>query len=137
MDLSCIYLHSTQKHLDKTVGGRCFFGVEPCGLSVGCLRLEGGLHLYGRSMSQDISLYEAGLGWIIKPEKGDFIGKEALLRSKENPQRKLVGFQMQEFGIPRHGFPILNKKSRPLAVTSGFSPTLNAPIGMLMFHRVV
>ena len=88
------------------------FGIEPCGLSArDSLRLEGGLHLYGHELSQDISLYEAGLGWIIKPEKGDFIGKEALLRSKENPQRKLVGFQMQEFGIPRHGFPILNKEA--------------------------
>ena len=109
------------------------FGIEPCGLSArDSLRLEGGLHLYGHELSQDISLYEAGLGWIIKPEKGDFIGKEVLLRSKENPQRKLVGFQMQEFGIPRHGFPVLNQEEQTVgSVTSGLlSPTLNTPIGM-------
>ena len=117
----------------KLLAAGVSFSIKPCGLSArDSLRMEGGLHLYGHELDQDISLYEAGLGWIIKPEKGDFIGKEALLRSRENPQRKLIGFQMQEFGIPRHGFPVLNQEGQTVgSVTSGLlSPTLNTPIGM-------
>ena len=109
------------------------YGIQPCGLSArDSLRLEGGLHLYGHELNPETTLYEAGLGWIVKPEKGEFIGREALLRSQEQRSRQLVGFQMQEFGIPRQGYTVLDEAGEPIgAVTSGLlSPTLNVPIGL-------
>jgi aminomethyltransferase len=107
-------------------------GIEPCGLSArDSLRLEAGMHLYGNELDEQTSLYEANLGWVVKLDKGDFIGKPALVASKENLTKKLVGFRMTEFGIPRSGYAILHEGQPIGNVTSGIlSPTLNIPLGL-------
>ena len=80
-------------------------GVRPCGLAArDVCRLEAGLRLYGSDMDESTNPYEAGLGWTVKLAKGDFEGREALVRIKESgPQRELVGLGCADRGIPRHG----------------------------------
>jgi aminomethyltransferase len=80
-------------------------GVRPCGLAArDVCRLEAGLRLYGSDMDETTNPYEAGLGWTVKPAKGDFVGREALLRIAEaGPLRELVGLGCADRGIPRHG----------------------------------
>ncbi|TMC12546.1 MAG: glycine cleavage system aminomethyltransferase GcvT [Chloroflexi bacterium] len=80
-------------------------GVQPCGLAArDVCRLEAGLRLYGSDMDETTNPYEAGLGWTVKLGKGDFVGREALLRIKEvGPSRELVGLGCADRGIPRHG----------------------------------
>jgi aminomethyltransferase len=108
-------------------------GIQPAGL--GCrdtLRLEMAYRLYGSDMDDDSSPLEAGLGWVVKLDKGDFVGRAALLRQKEQGlSRKLVGFQLTEPGIARHGHPVV-RDGRPVGlVTSGTrSPTLKTSIGL-------
>src|SRR5690606_9167513 len=74
---------------------------------------------------------EANLGWIVKLQKGDFVGREALARQKEQGvQRKLVGFTFDERAIPRHGYPVFHQGEPSGVVRSGtMSPTLGIPIG--------
>ncbi len=105
------------------------FGIKPCGLGArDTLRLEAGLMLYGNDITDDVSPYEAPLKWTVKPDKGDFIGKRALLAAPL--KRKLVGFEMLERAIPRHGSEVFVDGARFDVVTSGtFSPTLKKPIG--------
>lgn len=109
------------------------FGIKPCGL--GCrdtLRLEMGFCLYGNDIDDTTSPIEAGLGWITKFTK-DFTNRAALEQQKnEGVQRKLVGFEMIDKGIPRHHYPIKNADGTPLGfVTSGTqSPSLGKAIGM-------
>ena len=104
---------------DKLVAsGRC----KPCGL--GCrdtLRFEVGLPLYGDELSADITPIMAGLGMFVKLDKPEFIGREALLRQKaEGPARKLVGIELQDKAIPRHGYAVL-REGRPVGeVTTGY-----------------
>jgi aminomethyltransferase len=80
-------------------------GVRPCGLAArDVCRLEAGLRLYGSDMDETTNPYEAGLGWTVKPAKGDFVGRDALLRIAEaGPRRELVGLGCADRGIPRHG----------------------------------
>jgi aminomethyltransferase len=108
-------------------------GLKPIGLGArDTLRLEMGYCLYGNDIDDTTSPLEAGLGWITKFTK-DFIGKEILERQKaEGVERKLVGFEMIEKGIPRHGYPIKDFSDIPIGVvTSGTqSPSLNKAIGM-------
>ncbi len=97
-------------------------GVKPCGL--GCrdtLRFEVGLPLYGDELSADITPIMAGLGIFVKLDKPEFIGREALLRQKtEGPKRKLVGIELQDKAIPRHGYTVL-KDGQPVGeVTTGY-----------------
>ena len=75
----------------------------PCGLAArNTLRLEAGMALYGNELDETTTLLEANLGWICKLDKGDFIGREALARQKEEGvKRKLVGFEVTERGIAR------------------------------------
>ncbi|MBP5498699.1 MAG: glycine cleavage system aminomethyltransferase GcvT [Muribaculaceae bacterium] len=84
-------------------------GVQPCGL--GCrdtLRFEVGLPLYGDELSEDISPIMAGLGFFVKLEKDDFIGKDAVARQKaEGVARKLVGLELADKAIPRHGYEVV------------------------------
>jgi aminomethyltransferase len=111
------------------------FGIKPIGLGArDTLRLEMGYCLYGNDINDTTSPIEAGLGWITKftPEK-DFIDKAFLLRQKnEGVARRLVGFEMIEMGIPRHGYPIVDRSGNIIGeVTSGtMAPSLKKPVGM-------
>jgi len=108
-------------------------GVTPCGLgSRDTLRLEAKMALYGNDIDHSTTPLEADLGWIVKLEKGDFMGRDVLEREKsEGPKRKLVGFEMVDRGIARHGYPVVDGKEEIGVVTSGtHSPTLKKPIGL-------
>lgn len=104
---------------DKLVGsGRC----KPCGL--GCrdtLRFEVGLPLYGDELSEKITPIMAGLGFFVKLDKDEFIGKEALeLQKKAGPLRKLVGIELADKAIPRHGYAVLKNDQQIGEVTTGY-----------------
>ena len=96
------------------------------------LRLEMGFMLYGNDIDDTTTPLEAGLGWTVKLAKGDFHGRDVMVKQKETGlTRKLVGFQLEGRRMPRHGMRILSG-GRPVGVvTSGtFSPSLERPIGM-------
>jgi len=108
-------------------------GIEPAGLGArDTLRLEMGYCLYGNDLDETINPIEAGLGWITKTAKEEFNGREPIVQVKtEKPKRKLVGFRMNERGIPRHGYPLVQGEEEIGVVTSGTSsPTLGEGIGM-------
>lgn len=113
-------------------------GILPIGLGArDTLRLEMGYPLYGHELSSQISPLEAGLQWVVKLEKGDFIGRPALLQQKENGiKRKLVGLRMEEKGIPREHFPVVSSQGDFLGTTlSGtFSPTLQIGIATALLE---
>jgi len=111
------------------------FDIVPCGL--GCrntLRLESAMALHGHEISEDITPYEAGLGWIVKMAKGDFVGRDALLRQKEEGvSRKLFGFEMRGRGIARDEYPVMKDSEQIGIVTSGSpAPYLGKNIGMAL-----
>lgn len=109
------------------------FGLKPCGLGArDTLRVEMGYSLYGHEIDEDISPIEAGLKRYVNFNKGDFIGKEALLKQTENGcSRKIIGFEMEERGIPREGYRIFSNGHQIGFVTSGtFSPSLEKGIGI-------
>ncbi|MEO8431412.1 MAG: glycine cleavage system aminomethyltransferase GcvT [Acidobacteriota bacterium] len=109
-------------------------GVMPCGLGArDTLRLEAKMALYGNDIDDTVTPWEADLGWIVKMEKGDFVGRDALARQKAaGVTRKLAGFEMVDRGIARHGYPA-RAPHGPGVVTSGtHSPTLGRPIGLAM-----
>lgn len=97
-------------------------GVQPCGL--GCrdtLRFEVGLPLYGDELSADITPVMAGLSMFVKLDKDDFIGKEACARQKaEGPEKRIVGIELTEKGIPRHGYPVQFEGREIGYVTTGY-----------------
>lgn len=98
--------------------GRC----KPCGL--GCrdtLRFEVGLPLYGDELSEEITPIMAGLSMFVKLDKDEFIGKEALAKQKaEGPSKKVIGIELQDKAIPRHGYNVL-KDGQPIGeVTTGY-----------------
>ena len=104
---------------DKLIAAK----VQPCGL--GCrdtLRFEVGLPLYGDELSETISPVMAGLTMFVKFDKPEFIGKEALLKQKtEGVSRKLVGIELHDKAIPRHGYTVLNMAGEPIGeVTTGY-----------------
>jgi aminomethyltransferase len=108
-------------------------GIVPCGLGArDSLRLEMAYRLYGSDMDDGTTPLEAGLAWVVKLDKGDFIGREAMLKQKEQGlSRKLVGFVLTEAGIPRHGYPVLQDGRKVGDVTSGTkSPSLGTSIGL-------
>ena len=108
-------------------------GATPCGLGArDTLRLEAKMALYGNDIDHSTTPLEADLGWIVKLEKGDFMGRDVLEREKaEGPRRKLIGFEMVDRGIARHGYPIVDGKEEIGVVTSGtHSPTLKKAIGL-------
>lgn len=112
-------------------------GVKPTGL--GCrdtLRFEATLPLYGNEISKEISPLEAGFGFCVKLNKENFIGKDALVKQKaEGLKRKIVGFEMKEKGIPRHGYEVAYKGEKVGVVTTGyFSPTLKKNIGLALVN---
>ncbi len=110
------------------------FGIEPVGLgSRDTLRLEKGYCLYGNDIDETTNPIEASLGWITKPAKADFNGKDIIVKVKEEGvRRKLVGFILEtEKFIPRHEYKIFAGGKEVGYVTSGnISPILNKPIGM-------
>ncbi|KAB5484517.1 glycine cleavage system aminomethyltransferase GcvT [Muricauda hadalis] len=118
---------------DKVMEAGAGFGIKPIGLAArDTLRLEMGYCLYGNDIDDTTSPLEAGLGWITKFTK-DFVNSEALAKEKEEgPKRKLIAFQMEERGIPRNGYPILDKDGNEIGkVTSGtMSPSLSQGIGL-------
>jgi aminomethyltransferase len=112
------------------------FGIKCCGLGArDSLRLEMGYCLYGNDIDETTNPLEAGLGWITKLDKEFFIGKDALLKVREEGlKRQLKGFELIEKGIPRHGNQIFFEGQNIGFVTSGTqSPSLNKPIGLGYF----
>jgi aminomethyltransferase len=109
------------------------FGMKPCGLGArNTLRLEAAMALYDHEVHASVTPWEAGLDWIVKLEKGDFIGRNALLKRKQRGlSRKLVGFEMQDRGIARDGYEAYVDGSPAGWVSSGGpSPTLNKNVGL-------
>ncbi|MCX7623126.1 MAG: glycine cleavage system aminomethyltransferase GcvT [Thermomicrobium sp.] len=114
-------------------------GLVPVGLGArDTLRIEAALPLYGNELGPDITPLEAGLEWVVRWDKGDFVGRESLARQREEgPPRRLVGFVLTERGgIPRTGYPVQVEGQIIGAVTSGTSsPTLEKTIGMALIDR--
>lgn len=109
------------------------FGIKPIGLAArDTLRLEMGYCLYGNDISDETSPLEAGLGWITKFTK-DFVNSEALAKEKERgTSRKLIAFELDDRGIPRHDYDIVDSNGKKIGVvTSGtMSPSLGKGIGL-------
>jgi len=108
-------------------------GAKPCGLGArDTLRLEAAMPLYGHELNEDIDAFQAGLAWAVKMNKGDFIGREALARRKEDPTRPIrVGLELEGKRIAREGAAML-REGKPIGhVTSGtFAPTVGKAIAM-------
>ena len=112
-------------------------GLVPVGLGArDTLRLEKGYALYGHELSPQISPLEAGLGWIVKLDKGDFVGRDALVAQKAaGIPRKLVGLVMAERGIPREGYPVYAGDRLVGSVTSGtMSPSLKNGVALALLE---
>ncbi|HWZ33139.1 MAG TPA: glycine cleavage system aminomethyltransferase GcvT [Bryobacteraceae bacterium] len=109
------------------------FGIKPAGLGArNTLRLEAKMALYGHEMDATITPWEADLAWIVKLDKGDFVGRDALVKQKEQGiARKLIGFEMRGRGIGRDGYEVHIDGTAAGWVTSGGpAPTLNKNIGL-------
>jgi len=109
------------------------FGILACGLGArNTLRMESAMPLYGHEIDATITPWEAGLDWIVKLEKGDFLGREALVKQKQKGiTRKLIGFEVKGRGIARDGYEILTGGAGTGWVTSGGpAPALNKNLGM-------
>jgi glycine cleavage system T protein (aminomethyltransferase) len=109
------------------------FGIKPCGLGArNTLRLEAKMALYGHEIHASITPFEAELGWIVKLDKGEFVGRAALARQKaQGVRRKLVGFEMRGRGIGRDGYEVRLEGVPAGWVTSGSpAPSLNRNIGL-------
>jgi aminomethyltransferase len=119
---------------DKVFEAGADFGIKPIGLAArDTLRLEMGFCLYGNDIDDTTSPLEAGLGWITKLAKDDFIDKDFLANQKEEGiKNKLVAFQMVDRGIPRHDYPIQDANGNVIGrVTSGtMSPSMKIAIGL-------
>lgn len=117
------------------------FGLQPIGLGArDTLRLEAKMPLYGNEMDAEVNPLEAGLGFAVKLDKGDFIGRDALVRAREaGPKRRLVGFKMVERGgVPRTHYEVQVDGKTVGHVTSGTSsPTYGGNIGLALVDRSV
>ncbi|HIO41184.1 MAG TPA: glycine cleavage system aminomethyltransferase GcvT [Candidatus Marinimicrobia bacterium] len=113
------------------------YGIVPVGLGArDTLRLEMKYLLYGYDIDESTNPFEVGLGWITKPEKGNFIGRKELIQKKEQISRRLVCFEMTERAIPRNGYPIFLRNKKVGEVTSGTqSPSLNKGIGLAFINH--
>ncbi len=101
------------------------FGIRPCGLGArNTLRLEAGMSLYGHEISEEINVFEGGLTHWLKLDKGDFIGRDALLEVQNSggPKRKIIGLEMVERGIARDGYPVLSLSGEEIGVVTSGSP---------------
>lgn len=113
-------------------------GVQPCGL--GCrdtLRFEVGLPLYGDELSEEISPIEASLSMFVKLDKEEFIGKEALAAQKENGvTRRIVGIELDDNAIPRHGYPVEADNKKVGEITTGYrSISTGKSVAMAMIDK--
>jgi aminomethyltransferase len=119
---------------DRLLEAAAAVGGKPVGLGArDTLRLEGKLSLYGNDLTEETTPLEADLAWVVKLDGPDFIGKEALVRQRAaGLPRKLVGFEMTERGIARHGYAIVDAVGVKIGeVTSGGpAPTLEKNVGM-------
>jgi aminomethyltransferase len=115
------------------------YNVKPIGLGArDTLRTEMKYSLYGQEIDDATNPYEAGLGWVVKPDAKDFIGKEKILSQQSaGLSRRLVGFKMRDKGIARHDYKVVSiDKSEIGKVTSGtVSPTLNENIGIAFVKK--
>ena len=109
-------------------------GITPCGLGArDTLRLEAAMPLYGHELSEEIDPFSAGVGWAVKLDKGDFVGRDELLRRKESPGRARIGLRLDGKRIARQGAIVLAGEREAGLVTSGtFSPTLQQSIAMAL-----
>lgn len=108
-------------------------GIVPAGLGArDTLRLEAGMLLYGNDMDESRTPVEARLGWIVKPDKGEFLGRDRIVEQlEEGTAERLVGLEVEGRGIPRPGYAVAVDEERVGTVTSGtFSPTLEVGIGL-------
>jgi aminomethyltransferase len=118
------------------------FGIRPCGLGArNTLRLEAGMPLYGHEISDTVNVFESGLERWLKLEKGEFIGREALLKAQAagGPKRKLVGLEMVERGIARDGYAVMDLDGKEIgAITSGSpAPFLKTNIAFALVPAAV
>jgi aminomethyltransferase len=124
--------HSEKMWFDLLEAGKPL-GLVPCGLGArNTLRIEAAMCLYGHEIDETTTPWEANLAWITKLDKGEFLGREALLRQQERGiKRKLVGFEMQDRWIARDGYPVSSDGREVGRVTSGGpAPFLKKNIGM-------
>jgi aminomethyltransferase len=108
-------------------------GIRPCGLGArNTLRLEAKMALYGHEIDASINPLEADLAWIVKFDKGDFVGRAALEKTRaEGLKRKLAGFEMKGRGIGRDGYEVaLNGSVAGWVTSGGPAPTLGKNIGL-------
>jgi aminomethyltransferase len=118
---------------DRLLATGASHGIMPTGLGArDTLRLEAGMALYGHELDEQTTPWEAGLDWVVKLDKGDFLGRDALVRQKQQGvPRRLVGFEVTGRGIARDGHEVRMGGRRVGAVTSGtWSPTFERALGM-------
>jgi len=118
---------------DELMAAGAEFGIKPAGLGArNTLRLEAKMALYGHEIGASITPWEADLAWMVKLKKGDFVGRDALIKAKDaGLSRKLIGFEMVGRGIGRDGYEVHLKGAPAGWVTSGGpAPTLNKNIGL-------
>ena len=110
------------------------FGIAPCGLGArDTLRFEAAMCLYGHELSETINPYAAGVGWAVKLNKGEFVGREALVGFKANPGSVRIGLELQGKRIARQGATVLKDGQAVGSVTSGtFAPTLGQSLAMAL-----
>ena len=128
---------TTEKMWNALLEAGAEFGIRPCGLGArNTLRLEAGMSLYGHEISEEINVFEAGLERWLKLDKGDFIGRDALLgvQAEGGPKRKIIGLEMVERGIGRDGYSVLSLSGEEIGkVTSGSpAPFLKANIALAL-----
>src|SRR5580658_2251300 len=133
---------STVKLWDALLDAGAEFGIRPCGLGArNTLRLEAGMSLYGHEISEEINVFEGGLTRWLKLDKGDFIGREALMavQAAGGPKRKIVGLEMVERGIARDGYSVYSLEGEEIGkVTSGSpAPFLKTNIAMALVPAAV
>jgi aminomethyltransferase len=123
----------TERVWERLLGEGKADGAAAIGLGArDTLRLEMKYALYGNDIDATTNPIEAGLGWVVKPAKGDFVGRDAIERVRAaGPRRRLVGFEMVERAVPRHGYPILHDAGAVGVVTSGsYGPSVDRYIGI-------
>jgi aminomethyltransferase len=130
----CLQPEDTLKVWEAIFAAGAAHSLQPIGLGArNILRLEMGYALYGHEIDRNTSPLEAGLDWVVKLEKGDFIGREQMLAVKaKGLSRRLAGFEMVDKGVARDGYPVVDAQGARIGkVTSGSpSPALGRNIGM-------